>query len=176
VAWFFLNQIPCIAIETPEMLRKILTAMGLIAFVSLSHAQTACELPAQPVTIFFGNGIAVTKESARDSLSTLRFAIGDNYNGQKIGYKLAYNKTSGIAEDLLQSALQAQIQWDSQVMGWLKNIGVAPDWFNTWHQKFLSSFSTVLASELPEHVAQFSSELMRGKKCWWSHTHRATFM
>jgi hypothetical protein len=130
----------------------------------VTKAQTTCFTPLQSIVIFFGNGIATSPESAKRSAVALQRTIGDSYNGQKVRYDLAYNKTSGIAVDLIQSAAQALFQWDSQLMGWLNGVGVAPGWFNQWYQNFLLSFTTVAASELPEHVSRYGNAIALGQK------------
>lgn len=127
-------------------------------------AQQTCADPSKNVIIFFGNGIQTDQKSARQSLDRLTRDLGTTYNGQTIRYDLAYNATSGLAADLGQSVLQAQIQWDSQISGWLNRIGVSPDWFTAWYKKFLLSATTVVASELTDHVDAYRNAILSGQK------------
>lgn len=139
-------------------------AICFLLFCHLSFGQMTCPVPEQKVVIFFGNGINTPFESASSSLDKLSVALGDTYNGQTLRYDLAYNKTSGIALDLGQSALQAGVQFDSQIMGWFNNIGIAPDWFNQWYQRFTVALTNVVADEVLDHVDKYSAAIRRGQK------------
>jgi hypothetical protein len=143
---------------------KLLFAFFCLFLAPDLYAQSTCPAPDQSVVVFFGNGIATTEVDAKRSINALRLEIGDTYNGQKVRYDVAYNKTNGMVVDLVQSAAQALIQWNSQVMGWFNGLGVVPDWFNLWYQKFLLAFTTVVAEELPEHVAKYSTAIALGQK------------
>jgi hypothetical protein len=81
-----------------------------------------------------------------------------------VRYDLAYNQTDGAVADLWQSAQQAGIQWNSQVMSWLNSNGLAPDWFNQWFQKSMISKSSVVATEITQHVQAYSDAIFLGSK------------
>jgi hypothetical protein len=134
-----------------------------LLFCNLSFAQT-CPVPDKKVVIFFGNGINTEQFGATQSRDLLRFELGDTYNGQTLRYDLAYNKTSGMALDLGQSVLQAGVQFDSQIMGWFNNIGVAPNWFNQWYQQFTVTLTNVIADEVLDHVDKYSAAIRHGQK------------
>ena len=131
----------------------------------LSHtifAQQSCSPLEARATIFFGNGINTTSESAAVSRRKLQEELGSSYNGIALSYGVAYNQTDGIILDLAQSLLQAQIQWSSQIMGWMNNLGAAPDWYNTLFQKSAQDASKLVAPELDGQVLQYHDELLRG--------------
>lgn len=139
-------------------------AFLLLMMCFFTHAQNTCPVPPQSVVVFFGNGIDTTPRAAQRSLDQLQTAIGDTYNDQKIRYDLAYNNTSGMGADLIQSAQQAGLQWDSQLMSWLLVNRVVPAWFATWYQKLLLNRTTVIAGELTEHVEKYSTAILLGQK------------
>ena len=139
-------------------------AICFLLFCHLSFGQMTCPVPEQKVVIFFGNGINTPFENAGESRRQLKLAVGDTYNSQTLRYDLAYNKTSGIALDLGQSALQAGVQFDSQIMGWFNNIGIAPDWFNQWYQGFTVALTNVIADEVSDHVDKYSAAIRHGQK------------
>lgn len=141
----------------------------ILFFISLlpwTHAfgQGQCPQPESNVVVYFGNGILTTRNSAERSLSLLKDELGSDLNSQRISYALAYNGTSGAFGDLFQSAQQAGIQFDSQLMGWFNHIGVAPAWFNTWHQDFIMAESQNTASELTDHVSSYRDAILLGQK------------
>lgn len=160
--WFFLKPTILFAIEVG--MKKILYFLVLLFNTTLATAQNTCYVPDQSVAIFFGNGIDTSEESAERSLNRLRDEIGATYNGRKVRYDLTYNKTSGKYEDLGQSFAQFVIQFDSQIMAWVNGMGAAPAWFSAWYQDVLLSLTTVVASELPEHVEKYSNALAFGQK------------
>lgn len=143
---------------------KIILSLLLLLISVTGFAQQTCSDPAKNIVIFFGNGIQTSERSAQRSLAAISREFGTTYNGQTIRYDLAYNATSGLAADLGQSVLQAQIQWDSQISGWLNRIGVSPDWFTAWYKKFLLSATTVVASELTDHVDAYRNAILSGQK------------
>lgn len=145
--------------------RSFTVAAGLFLFgIMNGYAQTTCPQPAHTIAVFFGNGIDTSRKSATRSLDRLYEEIGDTYNGLRVRYDLAYNKTSGKMLDLIQSAAQAEIQFSSDVMGWLNGIGVAPDWFAKWHESLLAEVSTVVAIEVVDHVQRYSDAILMGQK------------
>jgi hypothetical protein len=75
---------------------------------------------------------------------------------------LAYNKTDGTKDDLIQSLLQADIQWSSQIMGWVNNLWTAPAWYNDLYQKVTQAITKIVAPELDEHVLPYHAELVQG--------------
>jgi hypothetical protein len=143
---------------------KIIFSLLLLLTSLPGFAQQACSDTTKNIAIFFGNGIQTSQESAKKSLDAVKREFGLTYNGQTIRYNLAYNATSGMAADLGQSVLQAQIQWDSQISGWLNRLGVSPDWFTVWYQRFLLSATTVVASELTDHVDAYRNAILSGQK------------
>ncbi len=145
-------------------MKKLLSILLLLWFATTAFAQSTCPAPEQSIAIFFGNGITTTPDSAELSLERLEEEIGDSYKGQKVRYDLAYNKTTNIYVDLGQSAVQAGIQFDSQIMLWLNGQSLAPDWFAQWYQKFLLGFTVVAADELPEHIGKYGDAIAFGQK------------
>ena len=129
-----------------------------------ANAQTICPKPKQDVVIYFGNGIDTTEKSARRSKDRLREELGDTYNGATLRYDLSYNQTEGFAQDLAQSVDQARIQWNSQVAGWLNQIGLLPDAWNEAYQTLMRASSAVTAPELKEHVQNYKSDILLGQK------------
>ena len=144
-------------------MKALLSIFPLLVSMA-AFAQQSCSDPSKNIAVFFGNGIQTDQNSAQASLKLLKNELGTAYNGQTIRYDLAYNATSGLAADLGQSVLQAQIQWDSQISGWLNRIGVSPDWFTAWYKKFLLSATTVVASELTDHVNAYRNAILSGQK------------
>jgi len=145
-------------------MRNILFCVCLYLLNPVSFAQQNCPIPDSNVVIFFGNGINTRPESADASLRILKRTLGDTYNGQTLRYDLAYNRTSGIALDLAQSVAQAGAQFSSQMMGWFNNIGVAPNWFNQWYQRFVMATVNVVADEVADHVDKYAAAIRRGQK------------
>ena len=145
-------------------MKNIIFCLCILLYTTFSLAQQTCPLPDKNVVIFFGNGINTIPESADASLRILRRTLGDTYNSQTLRYDLAYNKTSGMALDLGQSVLQAGVQFDSQIMGWFNNIGIAPDWFNQWYQGFTVALTNVVADEVLDHVDKYSAAIRHGQK------------
>jgi hypothetical protein len=145
-------------------MKRILISILFFAISTIALAQQSCPAPDQKVVVFFGNEINANPEDADSSLRLLKAAIGTTYNGQTIRYDLAYNKTSGIPFDLGQSAMQAGIQWDSQLVGWLNGIGVAPDWFAAWYRTYTLAATTVVGPELADHVQSYSNAILFGQK------------
>jgi 3-deoxy-D-arabino-heptulosonate 7-phosphate (DAHP) synthase class II len=92
----------------------------------------------------------------------LQRALGTTYNNATLRYDLAYNQTSGIALDLVQSIGQAGIQWSSQVSGWLNNLSLMPDTVNAQYQQLMREISTLNATELSEHVKNYPSDILQG--------------
>jgi hypothetical protein len=140
--------------------------LTLFVFVcnSISFAQVTCPKPQQDVVIYFGNGIDTDRESATRSSNELQRALGTTYNNATLRYDLAYNQTSGIALDLVQSIGQAGIQWSSQVSGWLNNLSLMPDTVNAQYQQLMREISTLNATELSEHVKNYQSDILLGQK------------
>ena len=145
-------------------MRHILLACVLFAWLNVTFAQTSCPTPQQKAVIFFGNGIATTRESAKSSLNLLRLTIGDTYSGQSLRYDLAYNQTDGMALDLAQSVRQAGLQWDSQIMGWFNTIGIVPDWFTNWYEQYALAATTAFVPELDEHAEKYRTAILFGQK------------
>lgn len=144
---------------------RVCFSIPFLLLVSVTaFAQQTCFDSTKNVVIFFGNGIQTSKVSAQRSLQSLRDEFGTTYNSQNLRYDLAYNATNGIAADLAQSVLQANTQWDSQITGYLNQIGIAPDWFNAWYKKFLFATSIIVASELTDHVDAYRNALASGQK------------
>lgn len=136
----------------------------LFAWLNTTYAQTACPVPKQKAVIFFGNGIATSKEAAQRSLDRLHQEIGDSYNSQSLRYDLSYNQTDGIALDLAQSVMQAGAQWDSQIMGWLNALGVVPDWFANWYEHYALAATMTYVPELDEHAGKYRTAILFGQK------------
>ncbi|RZI43933.1 hypothetical protein EGT07_00415 [Herbaspirillum sp. HC18] len=136
----------------------------LFAWLNVSYAQTSCPVPEKKAVIFFGNGIATSEVSARNSLRLLHRYIGDSYNSQFLRYDLAYNQTDGIAADLAQSVMQAGAQWDSQIMGWLNDLGVVPDWFASWYEHYVLAAMMTFVPELDQHVEKYRTAIRFGQK------------
>ncbi len=147
-----------------KVLMKLLITLLLVGLSSLSLAQQICPVSAQEVAVFFGNGIDTTQKEAERSRDALRKQLGDTYNGKTLTYTLAYNKTDGFSADLIQSAAQAGIQFDSQLSAWLYGLSIAPDWFNQGYQSWLLAQSQIAAEELTSHVAAYQEALQLGKK------------
>jgi hypothetical protein len=139
-------------------------ALWLMAHTLVGYAQTTCPRPKQDVVIYFGNGIDTSPENAKRSQKTLQESLGTTYNGATLRYDLAYNQTSGIALDLVQSIGQAGIQWSSQVSGWLNNLSLMPDSVNAQFQQLMREISTLNATELGEHVKNYQSDILLGQK------------
>jgi hypothetical protein len=149
-------------IEVPEM-KLLLIAFACLVAALPAFAQQTCVLP-QKTVIFFGNGIDTKPGEARESLKLLRNELGDTYNGQSLEYDVAYNSTYGQKLDLVQSALQAGVQFDSEIAAWLGDIGLAPTWFVDWYQKFLTVIPVVLAADVNTHILKYSKAIDQGKK------------
>jgi hypothetical protein len=143
-------------------MRKFIACILLFLFSQSIFAQQSCSLLEKKITIFFANGILTSSESAWSSSQKLRKALGDDFNGIRLGYDIAQNETNGATFDLIQSLLQADLQWSSQVAGWLNNLGVIPDWFYQWRQKAALGMTMILAPELEEHVLKYHDELVMG--------------
>jgi hypothetical protein len=127
-------------------------------------AEPACPKQNVEVVIFYGNGIDTTRESAQQSLDELKKSLGNTYNSQPLQYDLAYNQTGGMAVDLLQSMVQVGEQESGNLMAWLNNLGVMPDWFKTTYQNYLQKVITIAAPEIEEHAQRYSDAIARGQK------------
>jgi hypothetical protein len=143
-------------------MKKFIACLAIFLFSPSILAQQSCSPLEKQITIVFGNGILTSFKSASDSRDKLRDALGDDFNGIRLGYETAYNESSGAALDLLQSLWQADLQWNSQVAGWLNNLGVIPDWFEQWRQRAELGMTLVVAPELQEHVLMYHDELVMG--------------
>jgi hypothetical protein len=139
-------------------------ALWLMAHTLVGYAQTTCPRPKQDVVVYFDNGIDTDRESAKRSQKILQESLGTTYNNATLRYDLAYNQTSGIALDLVQSIGQAGIQWSSQVSGWLNNLSLMPDTVNAQYQQLMREISTLNATELSEHVKNYQSDILLGQK------------
>jgi hypothetical protein len=144
-----------------QLLVSVLLAAGAVGGAS---AQTQCAAAQQSLVIYFGNGIDTPRESAIRSMRALERTFGTTQNGQTLSYELAYNQTSGIAIDLIQSAGQAGVQFGSQVVGWLNNLGLAPGWFNGFFQQWMRTAPEVISTEAVEHAKRYEQNLLLGQQ------------
>jgi len=140
-------------------------ALSLLAmwYPFSGSAQTCPQLEHQ-VVIYFGNGINTSPISAESSLRRLRNNLGDVYNNKKLRYDIAYNATDGMAEDLLQAAHQAGVQWDSELASWLERLDLAPEWFISWYQRGIEARTFAYTPELDQHLESYRSDILLGQR------------
>jgi hypothetical protein len=80
--------------------KNIILAWSLSLLTNIVSAVPTCTTPEPSAVIYFGNGINTDRSSARSSLSRMAKELTNEYNGQKLQYALAYNRTTGMATDL----------------------------------------------------------------------------
>jgi hypothetical protein len=162
-AWYSDEQKNRFATEDKEM-KNFILALFLLILTESSLAGSICTTPELSAVIYFGNGINTTRNSATSSLDRLSKELGDDYNGHKLEYALAYNQTGGMALDLVQATIQSGIQFTSRFTLWLNGVGLASDWFTTWFQDYLMRKTVVVAEEVAEHANFYLNDILGGKK------------
>src|SRR5690606_31530142 len=102
------------------------TAIGTLVLVLSFEALGQC-LP--QATLFFGNGMFNSKESAHKSLEALRKKLSETENWKKHRSLVAYNYDEAAVYQLLEVLEQKQGDFDKRFWRWLTNWLDAPEWF-----------------------------------------------
>lgn len=145
-------------------MKNIILACSLFLFMNIVSAAPTCIKPEASAVIYFGNGINTDKSSARNSLSRLAKELTNEYNGQKLQYALAYNRTTGMATDLAQASAQSGVQNNRNILRWLNGKNLSPEWFSKWLDEYLSKRSLDVATEVASHANFYLNEILHGKK------------
>jgi hypothetical protein len=78
---------------------KLITCIFLFIFSNSIFAQQSCSPLEKQITVVFGNGILTSLKSASSSRDILRKALGDEFNGIRLAYEVAHNRTDGAVFD-----------------------------------------------------------------------------
>jgi hypothetical protein len=90
--------------------------------------------------------------------------LTNEYNGQKLQYALAYNRTAGMATDLGQASAESGVQNNKNILRWLYGKNLSPEWFSKWLDEYLSKRSLDVATETASHANFYLNDILHGKK------------
>jgi hypothetical protein len=144
--------------------KNIILACSLFLFMNIVSAVPTCTTPEPSAIIYFGNGINTDRGSARSSLSRMSKELTNEYNGQKLQYALAYNRTTGMATDLAQASAQSGVQNNRNILRWLNGKNLSPEWLSKWLDEYLSKRNLDVATEVASHANFYLNDILHGKK------------
>lgn len=145
-------------------MKNIILACSLFLLMNIVSAAPTCTTPEPSAIIYFGNGINTDRSSARSSLSRMAKELTNEYNGQKLQYALAYNRTAGMATDLAQATAQSGVQNNKNILRWLNGKNLAPEWFLNWFDQYLFKRNLDVAKETASHANFYLNDILHGKK------------
>ncbi|HEY4507154.1 MAG TPA: hypothetical protein VJH71_03315 [Candidatus Paceibacterota bacterium] len=139
-----------------------------------------CQCPDKVTTIFFGNGMFVSREDAREQelgeispngLETrLRSRLEEIHSPVKfecLKFALAYNSKEKVKLDLLEAMAQLVGEDMSILWRWLSSLQIIPDAlqdFASEQAKLNDEFSYIVDNDLREHVLHYVKEKRAGNK------------
>lgn len=150
------------------MKRVILT----ILFSVISLHAISCNNNDKNISIFFGNGMFTDRDVADSGLAKLQIKLKDSLSSQtvdyqKVDYAVSYNQNEFWALQLLEVAVQQNIDNWSSFWNFLAGVEIAPDWFQEAMGDVATSFdrfSYVVDGDLQNHVQKYRAEISEGKK------------